>query len=233
MIWTPFIDMNPLHRHSNRSAGHLLCSLVWLPLLTASPIMAQTSDLQASPAANETAPSAGPVSGLRPLRMVSSADIEPYVEFVKSRTSIASRKADPFGQIQDTTQKVEVKKPTMTNRRPTRMKATTFDEIVGRIQVTTVMPAEQRFLIGGRSFRLGDEFPMTFRGRNHRVKVVGVSAREIEFKKLESGEIASIKLKMLPAGMQAGSDGIMTPGLLSNDKNAPLQVDGAPGLPDR
>lgn len=195
---------------------------------------AGSASATAQDAAEPPAPATDPVpviSSMIPSRMVGPDELEPYLQFVYPRINIASRKTDPFGQVQDTTQKVEVKKPTLTARRPTRIKATTFDEIVGRIKVTTIMPAENRFLIGGRSFRLGDEFPINFRGRNHEVKVIGVDSKKIEFKKMDTGETASVKLDMLPPGMQAGSDGLNAPGLQSNDPDAPLKVDGAPVIP--
>lgn len=188
-------------------------------------------DASEPPASTPATVPAPAISTMIPSRMVNPEEIEPYLQFVYSRIDIAGRATDPFGQLQDTTQKVEIKKPTLKTRRPTRMKATTFDEIIGRIRVTTVMPAENRFLIGGRSFRLGDEFPIAFRGRSYDVKVVGVDSKKIEFKKVDTGETSSVKLNMLPPGMEPGSNGISAPGLLSNDQDAPLQVDGTPVIP--
>jgi len=176
--------------------------------------------------------SAQPTSTITPPHLIAPDQLDAHVQMILSRLDITNRSTDPFGQLQDTnvTPKV-VKTPTLTNRRPTRMKATSFDEIIGRIRVNTIMPAEKRFLIGTRSFRKGDTFPIEYRGHNHQVKVVSVSATEIEFEKVETGETASLKLNILPAGMQAGGNGISAPGLEVNDPNAPLKVDGAPETP--
>lgn len=171
------------------------------------------------------------LSAMRPSRQVGPEEIGTYLQYVQSRLDIASRSVDPFGQVQDPNAKAEIKKPTLTTRRPTRMKATSFDEIIERIEISAIMPAENRFLIGGRSFRLGDQFPIAFRGRNHEVKVIGVSASKIDFEKIETGEVSSVKLNMLPPGMQQGSDGITAPGFNANDSNTPLQIDGSPAGP--
>lgn len=171
------------------------------------------------------------LGAMRPSRQIGPEELDSYLQFVHSRLDITSRSVDPFGQVQDPNAKAEIKKPTLTARRPTRMKATSFDEIIDRIEISAIMPAENRFLIGGRSFRLGDQFPIAFRGRNHEVKVIGVSASKIDFEKIETGEVSSVKLNMLPPGMQQGSGGITAPGFNANDANTPLQIDGSPAAP--
>ena len=121
-------------------------------------------------------------------------------------------------------------KPTITSRRPTTLKRTSFDDIVGRIKINTIMPAENRFLIGTRSFKLGDQIPIMYRGRKIMIEVIRVKATKIDFKNNETGEISSVELKLMPAGMSAGSKGFTAPGMVEDKPDTPLQLDSPSGL---
>lgn len=140
-----------------------------------------------------------------------------------------TRTTDPFGQLQDPDAKPIVK-PTIakTTRRAAPTQITPFAEIIRRIQVTTIMPGERRFLIGTRSFKQGDRFPMNFRGRSINVEISMVNSREIEFRSLDNGEKASLKLTLLPPGMTPGSEGISAPGMVPDRPNAPLDIESSP-----
>ncbi len=138
--------------------------------------------------------------------------------------SMTSREYDPFGQVQDPEAKPAVVKPTVT-RRPTTLKRTSYAEIIQRIKINTVIPADKRFLIGTRSFKLGDEIPIMYRGRKTMIEVVKVKSSSVDFKNTETGEVASVKLKLMPAGMSSGKDGFKAPGMVKDNDNAPLQLD--------
>ena len=139
--------------------------------------------------------------------------------------SIASREIDPFGQVQDPNSKPAIIKPTITNRRPTTLKRTSFTDIVDRIKINTIMPSEKRFLIDTRSFKIGDQIPVMYRGRKTMVEVVGVTSSRVDFKNTESGEVASVKLSLIPAGMKTGSGAFSAPGMVTDKADAPLQLD--------
>ena len=180
----------------------------------------------------KTAPKeVGPVS-ITPSRFVGSTEKETYLASMSAMFLIGSRERDPFGQSQDPDAKPIVKAsgPKPRARTP-QVQATPFSDIVRMIVVTTIMPKEKRFLIGTRSVKEGDQLPLLLRGRPIRVQVTSVSSREIGFTNLDSGEIASRKLDMLPPGMKAGHDGINAPGMTPDRPNAPIELDaGDPAL---
>ena len=166
-----------------------------------------------------------------PSRLIASDEVPSYTLTVRSRLDILSgRTTDPFGQVQDPSAPPKVVKPTVTNRRPTTLKRTSFDDIVGRIKVNTIMPAENRFLIGTRSFKLGDQIPIMYRGRKTMIEVIRVKSTKIDFKNTDTGEISSVELKLMPAGMSAGGDKFTAPGMVEDKADTPLQLDSPSGF---
>lgn len=161
-----------------------------------------------------------------PSRLVGPAELEPFVASLTSIFSMRTRETDPFGQLQDPNAKPIIKTPIAksTQRAPV-FQATPFSEIVRLILITTIMPKEKRFLVGNRSVSLGEKLPLSFRGRTIRVEIMDVSSERISFRNLESGEIAHRKMSMLPAGMTPGQKGITAPGMVPDNKNAPLELE--------
>jgi len=94
------------------------------------------------------------------------------------------------------------------------------------------MPGERRFLVGTRSFKQGDQFPISFRGRNITVEVSSVNSRQIEFRNVENAETASLKLNLLPVGMTPGTGGITAPGMVPERANAPLEIEAGDSSPE-
>jgi hypothetical protein len=185
----------------------------------------------AKPAAAKTPATApasadeAPTVAIGPSRFVGKADLPAYVQSLTSILSMSNRATDPFGQFQDPEAKPIVKPTVAKVARRTQTQVTPFSEIVERIQVTTIMPGEQRFLIGTRSFKKGDRFPINFRGRATNVEVAAVTASKIEFRSLDNGEVASLKLNMLPVGMTPGTNTITAPGMVPDRPNAPLEIE--------
>lgn len=165
-------------------------------------------------------------------RFLTEDELDGYVAETSKSLSIMGRQFDPFGQVQDPAAKPAVIKPKL--RDPSvAARRSSFDEIIGKIKINTIMPSEKRFLVGTRSFKLGDKFPISYRGRNTLVEVVDVKASKIEFKNTESGEISSVKIKLLPAGMSSGDDGgFSAPGMVKDKDDAPLQLEpfSSPGF---
>lgn len=151
--------------------------------------------------------------------------MDPYLAKMRAILAMNGRTQDPFGQYQDPNAKPVEPAPTTNVRRFTSAKPTSFTEIIGRIKVSTIMPSEDRFLVGSKSFKRGDRFDITHKGRSTKVEVVAVEALKIEFKNIASGEIASLKINLLPPGMQQGSDGISTPGMTADKKDNGIDVD--------
>ncbi len=176
-----------------------------------------------APAAN-SAPDTAAIG--TPSRYIGENDLAAYVKSVSSILSIRNRTTDPFGQYQDPDARPIIKTPVAkSTRRMAPAQSFPFSEIINRIKVNTVMPAEDKFLIGTRTFRAGETMNLTFRMKNIPVEITSVSAREIEFRNIESGEKASLRMFLLPAGMTPGSGGIQAPGMVREQRNAPVDLD--------
>ncbi len=171
-----------------------------------------------------------PPANTTPSRQVGAAELESYLASLSSVFSSKERTTDPFGQLQDPDAKPVIKTPIAgTLKRVAPVQATPFADIVRLLVVTTIMPGEKRFLIGTRSFKLGDQIPLSFRGKQIRVQIIDVTSQQIEFKNLDNGDTASRKLDMLPVGMTPGNRGITAPGMTLDRPNAPIELE--PGDP--
>lgn len=163
-----------------------------------------------------------------PSRNIGAPELKPYTASIASMFLIRERTRDPFGQNQDPEAKPEIKASApLAVRRAAPEQATPFSDIVRLLDVTTIMPSEKRFLIGSRSFKVGDVMPLNFRNRAIQAVITDVTSRQISFRNQESGEIAVRKLDMLPAGMTAGSRGISAPGMMPDHSNAPIDLEAA------
>lgn len=180
------------------------------------------------PAPAATAPSAvvAEENSIPASRFVDPDMMESYLAKLLTSLAMNGRTMDPLGQIQDPNAKPLAPKPDpSSNRRFASAKPTSFTEIISRIKVNTIMPSEERFLIGSKSYKKGDRIQLSHKGRNTEVEVVAVDALKIEFKKVDSGEVAAVQINLLPPGMQQGTDGISTPGMAAEKKDSPLVID--------
>lgn len=213
---------------------------ILLVLILAPPAFAQSAANFGTPS-NSNAPAgrtsqppskeAGPVSAT-PSRFVGTSEMEPYLESLSSVFLIRGRARDPFGQAQDPDAKPVVKASVAPSvHRAAPILATPFSDIVRLLVVTTIMPGEKRFLVGTRSIKQGDQLPLTLRGKQIRVQVTEVTSRQIGFRNLDTGEVASRKLDMLPVGMIAGHQGITAPGMILDRPNAPIELDSGNPAP--
>lgn len=173
----------------------------------------------------------GPVS-LTPSRYVTPEDLDAFVASTGESLVITDKETDPFGQYQDPDAKPVIRKATTTPKRATPVyKATPFADIVSLIRVSTVMPGENKFLIGDREIHLGERIPVSFRGKDMSLEVVEVTSSEIRFRNIENGDTAPLKLNLLPPGMTPGIGELMTaPGMVPKDSSAPIHLEG--NLPD-
>lgn len=169
----------------------------------------------------------GPAS-LTPSRYVTPEDRDAYVSSMYASLLITNHATDSFGQFQDPNAKPVIRKAVKkAPRRAPVYKPTAFSDIVSLIRVSTVMPAEDKFLIGDREIRLGQQIPVSFRGKEMKIEVVGVSSEEVRFRNIETGESAPLKLNLLPPGMSPGVGGLMTaPGMVPQDSRAPIRLEG-------
>lgn len=211
-----------------------ICMAVFIP----SPATGQSADVFAtdktirssdSSGAADGLPKAGPVD-TQPSRYAGE-DTEPYIRARAAIFSMRNRMTDPFGLNQDPNVKPVVKNIVANKpRRQAALPPTPLSEIVKQIRVTTIMPSEKKFLVGVRIFSEGDEFPLVYRGKTLQVRIMEVSAQQIIFKNIASGEVGILQADVLPPGMIAGGGNSRPPGMISNDDDTPLDLGSSGGF---
>lgn len=208
-----------------RTLAAFLCMMAILSILPANAAPPNNTALPAQPVAPQ--PPVSAVLSETPSRYITPEDLQTYLQTVSLTFTIKKRATDPFGQQQNPDAKPIIKSTTPTTRKTTLpSQITPFADIVRRINVTTVMPKDRRFLVGDRSFKQGDRFPMKFRsGRDINVEITSVNSREISFRNLDNGESASLKLTLMPPGMTSGNGQITAPGMVRDNANSPLDID--------
>lgn len=160
-----------------------------------------------------------------PSRYVDETGMEAYLESLSSVFLAGASARDPFGHLQDPDAKPVIRASTTTLAHSAPVRATPLSEIIELISITTIIPGEKSFLVGTRKVKQGQELPLVFRGKTIRVAVTGVSARQITFKNLDSGETGTRELDMLPPGMRAGNEEFKAPGMIPDRPNAPIELD--------
>jgi hypothetical protein len=207
-------------------------------LLSAGPAFAQmaegldTSDpAPAAPAAAEKKPEAAPAAAA-PREIEASRyagdELPAYVKQLAARFSIRRRTTDPFGRYQDPNFVAPEPKVIAKGTTP-RFKVEPpmpFNDVVAGISVNGVLPGKQQFLIGNRAFHTNDTFHLRLpNGKQMAVKVLAVSSTRIRFRNVTTNETADLTLNMLPAGMQKGGSGKLTPpGVEVQDSQAPVEI---------
>jgi hypothetical protein len=158
-----------------------------------------------------------------------AADSEAYVEAVLSRCEILQRDRDPFGRHQDPNYKppkpVVEKKPTIARYKPEPV--TPFSDIVAAIPITAVIPAQSKFLVGGRAFSVGSQLKLNI-GKDEplTVHVVGIDANRVTFRHGDTNEVASHALQVLPGGVSRGT-GIIPAGVIPTSADDTIDVSSA------
>jgi hypothetical protein len=161
-----------------------------------------------------------------PSRYVGETDLDAYVASLTATFAMRGRATDPFGQIQDPDARPIVKvSATKKPGRVTTVQAVPLSDIIQRIKVTTIAAGEKRFLVGMRSFRLGDRLALVFRGKTIDLEITSVQSHQIDFRNVATGETASLKMTLMPVGMVPGKKNIMVPGMVPDRPDAPLQLD--------
>ena len=199
-------------------------------------LLALAAAKPALPASGAEPAPAGPLPGkaiaATPSRYASQ-DLTAYVEALAKQLAIGGRVCDPFCQSQDPDAKPVVR-PTAAKaiRRVTTVEPpASLSDIVGRIEITTIMPRDKRFLVGSRSIGQGDKLPINFRNKQIHTQVTEVSSHKIVFRNLDTGELGVRQLNLLPVGMTPGTRNIAAPGMVPSNPNSPLEVDAIPATP--
>jgi hypothetical protein len=219
------------------SAFRACVSKVALTALLCGSALAQSAtgpEAKAQPAGTPQAPASKPATPAsqdaaitsKPSRYIGEADMEAYVTSLTASFAMRGRATDPFGQLQDPDARPVVKvSATKKTGRPTTVQAIPLSDIIQRIKVTTIAAGEKRFLVGTRSFRLGDRLSLVFRGKNIDLEITSVQSHQIDFRNVATGESASLKMNLMPVGMVPGNKNILVPGMVPDRQDAPLQLD--------
>ena len=156
-------------------------------------------------------------------------DLKSYVEALARQFAMRERTSDPFGQQQDPNAR-PVAKPidSRTIRRTTVEPSISLTDIVARIEITTNMLKDKRFLVGSRSIGQGDILPLNFRNKQIRTQITEISSRKIVFRNLDTGELGVRQLNILPLGMTQGTHSITAPGMVHSNPSGALEIDPPP-----
>lgn len=215
------------------------------------------ADLQAAPAASTTpapaaaaaktaaAPAAAPAPGKQegpaakvPSRYAGSGpELGAYVDRYVAVMSIKNRTTDPFGRYQDPEFKAPEPKIINSTKKliPRAAPPMPFADVVAAIQVNMVMAQKKSFMVstpaGSRELKQGNVFPIQLpSGKRVRVQVKNVTAAQIDFVNLDTGETAALKPDVMPVGMERGTKGITAPGMQPNGPNAPIEINAVPPI---
>ncbi len=163
-------------------------------------------------------------SGFTPLesRLISDSEIGEYLSALIATLPMTTQERDPFGLFQDPDAVPKLPPVAMPDMGTL---STPFDDVIRMIQVSTVMPADRKFLIGTRSFGVADVITINYRGQPVRAKVEEVTSRQIRFRNVETNATATRTLEILPAGMSAGGSRGAIPGLIPTGPNVPIDLD--------
>lgn len=222
--------MKTYHCLSILTGLSLTASAQSLGSLTPEPAPAEAESSEQAPkeVAPPVSPKADPELVNEPSRYA-GINLDAYLHTVSSTFSMRNRERDPFGRHQDPSYKPPL--PTVPKPGPKKFvpaPVTPFSDIVDAIRITTIIPAQQKFLVAGRSFRTGDEIKLnTGNGKLITVQVVSVQSSSVKFRHGTTNETATQFLGLPPDGMKRGSSGIRPNGITSPDTQAPLDISGS------
>ncbi len=152
-------------------------------------------------------------------------NVELYMTARMADFSMKNRATDVFGLYQDLKSKPPTNTPTSLVKVPTNFAPKALAEIIKGIKVSTVMVKEKSFLVGDRAIKELEELPISYdQGRIKHLKVMKVEPKQIIFKDLDGGAVATLKLEVLPLGMEAGDTRLVPEGMVQPIKNQPLVI---------
>ena len=153
-------------------------------------------------------------------------DLDNYVQALSSTFSMRTRDTDPFAKYQDPNFKPI--QPIAPKSKIAKLKpepVTPFSDIVERINVTAVIPAQQVFLVDERSFTIGSRIKLdTGKDSPIAIHVTAIAADSVTFRHGITGETAVLHIKLMPEGMTPGGKTIHPPGMAPKNSDAPVDV---------
>ncbi len=184
--------------------------------LTISLLAAKEPDAAASPAESVSSPA----------RFL-AGDLQDRIANMKKRLSIASSERGPFGLYQNPGRTPVISHVAKETRK------TPFSEFINGIKISVINLREKEFLVGARMFRLGQVFPIIRGGERLSVRVEAVESSRVTFRNLQTGEIALLRLEVLPNGITASAGQFVVQGVTSRARGEaePLRLESNPSLP--
>ena len=135
---------------------------------------------------------------VKPSRLVGPDQLKEQVTELSSRFAIGERSLDPFGQFQNPEAKEAVEQQIKKIQIDDGPRRFPFDQVVDRIPIAAVMPGQGEVMINGRLFKLGQEFPVRFKGRNFDVEIIKVRPGQVDFRNAKNGDVAVRKFNERP-----------------------------------
>lgn len=207
--------MGKLNHHHWKESLAVISALMCASLASAADPAAPKPPSAPAPAAEEKHP-------IEPTRY-GGGDLPVYILKITGIMHAGSRTMDPFGLFQDPDTKPIIRRP-LKGDGPVELPVPLAD-IISQIRITTIIANERKFLVGSRVFSEGEQFPVNFRGKNIPIQIIEVSAQQVRFKNISTGEIAARRLDLLPPGMTAGGSGSAPPGMVPTNPDAPLIIE--------
>lgn len=155
-------------------------------------------------------------------------DADAYIRTLLGSFEMRGRARDPFGRHQDPNFKPPT--PVVAKKAVQKYKpepVTPFSDIVEAIPITAIIPAQGKFLVGGRAFSVGSRLKLnTGKDEPLTVHVVGIDNNRVNFRHGITNETASHVLKMLPGGMIRGGGEARPEGVIPADADHTIDVSG-------
>ena len=126
-------------------------------------------------------------------RLIAPEELEQWVQSFSSKLAISDRDIDPFGQVQQPMAKRF--RPAPAPHAGARVHAQPFAQLVERIPIAAVAPAQKRAMIAGKFFDAGEGFPVRIKGREVHVEIIEVAADAVSFRNTETGEVVKKALE--------------------------------------
>jgi hypothetical protein len=155
-------------------------------------------------------------------------DADAYIRTLLASFEMRGRARDPFGRHQDPNYKPPtpvVAKKTVQKYKPEPV--TPFSDIVEAIPITAIIPAQGKFLVGGRAFSVGARLKLnTGKDEPLTVHVVGIDNNRVNFRHGITNETAAHVLKMLPGGMIRGGGEDRPDGVIPANSDDTIDLSG-------
>lgn len=156
-------------------------------------------------------------------------DADAYISTILASFEMRGRARDPFGRHQDPNYKPPT--PVIAKKAVKKYKpepVTPFVDIVEAIPITAIIPAQGKFLVGGRSFSVGSRLKLnTGKDEPLVVHVVGIDNNRVNFRHGITNETAAHILKVLPGGMIRGGGGVRPDGFIPAGSDDTIDISGS------